>query len=136
VGADRFIFGTDAPPDLAHRQRGVWRTAGGRLIIEDEPGASGRIAVQNLARSSPDGCTLGLVTTSTNAVSAAVNPALPYDLVKSFSAIGLIGSPYALTVKSGLPSNNVDDLVGLANDPRSLQIEKAGIEGPAQGGRS
>jgi tripartite-type tricarboxylate transporter receptor subunit TctC len=88
---------------------------GRRLIIENQPGASGRIAVQNLARSSPDGYTLGLVTTSTNAVSAAVSPALPYDPVKSFSAICLIGSsPYVLTVKSGLPANNLDELVGLA----------------------
>jgi tripartite-type tricarboxylate transporter receptor subunit TctC len=90
---------------------------GYRFLVENQPGASGRIAVQNLARSTPDGYTLGLITTSTNAVSAAVSPALPYDPVKSFSTISLIGnSPYVLAVRSSLPANNVSELVALAKD--------------------
>jgi tripartite-type tricarboxylate transporter receptor subunit TctC len=90
---------------------------GYRFLVENQPGASGRIAVQNLARSTPDGYTLGLITTSTNAVSAAVSPALPYDPVKSFSTISLIGnSPYVLAVRSSLQANNVSELVALAKD--------------------
>jgi tripartite-type tricarboxylate transporter receptor subunit TctC len=68
---------------------------GHRFVVENQPGASGRLGVQALARSSPDGYTFGIVATSTNAVSAAVNPTLPYDPVKSFAAVSLIGnSPY------------------------------------------
>jgi tripartite-type tricarboxylate transporter receptor subunit TctC len=90
---------------------------GYRFLVENQPGASGRIAVQNLARSTPDGYTLGLITTSTNAVSAAVSPTLPYDPVKSFSTISLIGnSPYVLAVRSSLPANSVSELVALAKD--------------------
>jgi tripartite-type tricarboxylate transporter receptor subunit TctC len=90
---------------------------GYRFLVENQPGASGRIAVQNLARSTPDGYTLGLITTSTNAVSAAVGPTLPYDPVKSFSTISLIGnSPYVLAVRSSLPANSITELVALAKD--------------------
>jgi tripartite-type tricarboxylate transporter receptor subunit TctC len=87
---------------------------GQRFLVEDQPGASGRIGVQNLARSSPDGYTFGLITTSTNAVSAAVSSTLPYD-PKSFSPVSLIGnSPYVLTVSSKLRANSVDGLIALA----------------------
>jgi tripartite-type tricarboxylate transporter receptor subunit TctC len=90
---------------------------GYRFLVENQPGASGRIAVQNLARSTPDGYTLGLITTSTNAVSAALSRTLPYDPVKSFSTISLIGnSPYVLAVRSSLPANSVSELVALAKD--------------------
>jgi tripartite-type tricarboxylate transporter receptor subunit TctC len=90
---------------------------GYRFLVENQPGASGRIAVGNLARSTPDGYTLGLITTSTNAVSAAVSSILPYDPVKSFSTISLIGnSPYVLAVRSSLPANSVSELVALAKD--------------------
>jgi tripartite-type tricarboxylate transporter receptor subunit TctC len=51
----------------------------------------------------------------TNAVSAAVDPTLPYDPVKSFAAVSLIGnSPYVLTTNTKLPANNVTELVALA----------------------
>ena len=88
---------------------------GTRFVVEDLPGASGRIGVENLARSSPDGYTFGIVTTSTNAVSAAVNSNLPYDPVKSFAAVSLIGnSPYVLVVNPKLAANSVEDLITLA----------------------
>ncbi len=88
---------------------------GHRFVVENQPGASGRLGVQALARSSPDGYTFGIVATSTNAVSAAVNPTLPYDPVKSFAAVSLIGnSPYVLTTNTKLPANNVTKLVALA----------------------
>jgi tripartite-type tricarboxylate transporter receptor subunit TctC len=90
---------------------------GYRFVIENQPGASGRIAVGNLARSTPDGYTLALITTSTNAVSAAVSSTLPSDPVKSFSTISLIGnSPYVLAVRSSLPANSVSELLALAKD--------------------
>ena len=44
-----------------------------------------------------------------------MNPALPYDPVKSFAAVSLIGySPYVLTTNTKLPANNVIELVALA----------------------
>lgn len=44
-----------------------------------------------------------------------MNPTLPYDPVKSFAAVSLIGnSPYVLTTNTKLPANNVTELVALA----------------------
>jgi tripartite-type tricarboxylate transporter receptor subunit TctC len=103
---------------------------GQRFLVEDQPGASGRIGVQNLARSSPDGYTVGLITTSTNAVSAAVSSTLPYDPVKSFAPVSLIGSsPYVLTVSSKLRANNVDELIALAKaNPGEIRNGTFGTE--------
>ena len=56
-----------------------------------------------------------LLRTSTNAVSAAINPTLPYDPVKSFAPVSLIGhSPYVLTINTKLPANSITELVALA----------------------
>jgi tripartite-type tricarboxylate transporter receptor subunit TctC len=64
----------------------------------------------------------GLVTTSTHVIARIFNASLPYDPVKDFAPVSIIGvSPYVLAVYLGLPAKTVSELVALAKvKPRRL----------------
>jgi tripartite-type tricarboxylate transporter receptor subunit TctC len=88
---------------------------GQQFVFDNRPAAGGTVASEALARSTPDGYTIGLVTTSTHAIATIFNPNLPYNPVKDFAPISMIGnSPYVLAVYPGLTVKNVADLVALA----------------------
>ncbi len=95
---------------------------GQQFVLDNRPAAAGTLASEALARSAPDGYTIGLVTTSTHAIARIFNANLSYDPVKDFAPISMIGSsPYVLAVYPGLPANSVAELVALAKSkPRQL----------------
>lgn len=89
------------------------RVLGGSLFIENKGGAGGNIGVDQVAKSAPDGYTLGLQT-----VSLAINPALsakmPYDTLKDLAPIGLVASSqHVLVVNNQLPARTVRELLAL-----------------------
>ena len=92
------------------------------FVIDNRAAAAGTVAGETVARSTPNGYTIGLITTSTHAIATIFNPALSYDPVKDFAPVSMIGtSPYVLAVYPGLPAKNVADLVALAKSkPRQL----------------
>ena len=104
------------------------------VIIDDRPGASGEVGAVAVAHAVPDGYTIGLATASTHGIAASLNPALPYDPVKDFTPISMIGdAPYVLVVNSKLPAQNVTDVIKLAKaKPRSLNYSTVGPASLAQ----
>ena len=88
---------------------------GQAIVIDNRSGASGDIGSDVLARSAPDGYFFGVATNSTHGVSPALNPKLPYDPIKDFALVSLIGeAPYVLITAPKLPVNSVQDLIALA----------------------
>src|SRR4051794_29293203 len=55
---------------------------GQTIVIENRPGASGAIASDVVAKSTPDGYTLGMATSTTHVTTAILNSKLSYDPVK------------------------------------------------------
>jgi tripartite-type tricarboxylate transporter receptor subunit TctC len=103
---------------------------GWTIVIENQAGASGRLGVQMTARAAPDGYTFGVITASSNAITAALGVDLPYDPVASFAPVSMIGgSPYVLAVYPGSGISSLADLVTAAKSkPGQLGNGTFGVE--------
>ncbi len=101
------------------------------VVVENRAGASGAIGSEAVAKAAPDGYTLLLGATTTHGINPAFNPkSLPYDAVKDFTPVSLVGTiPHALVVNPKLSLSSVADLVRLGKS-RSLNYGSAGNGSP------
>lgn len=82
------------------------------IVVENRAGASGTIGVGYVARSKPDGYTLGLATVSTHGTAPHLFPHLSYDPVGDFTPISnLAASPNILAVNPNYPAKNLAEFV-------------------------
>jgi tripartite-type tricarboxylate transporter receptor subunit TctC len=105
-----------------------WGKALGKsMFIENRAGAGGNLGVDAVAKSAPDGYTIGLQTVSL-AINPALTPRMPYDTLKDLAPIGMVASSqHVLVVTNGLPAKNVTELVALAKSkPGKLSYGSAG----------
>ena len=102
---------------------------GQQVVVENRPGASGNIGVDMVAKAAPDGYTLGLITASTHGVAPALGTKLPYDTIKDFKPVSMVGAaPYALVMYPGIPAKTISELVALAKTkPGQFNYGSAGI---------
>jgi tripartite-type tricarboxylate transporter receptor subunit TctC len=88
---------------------------GQQVIIDNRGGAGGNVGMELAARAAPDGYTLVIGLTAQLAVNPALYRKLPYDPVKDYEPITLIGAgAYLLVVHPSLPVKDVKELVALA----------------------
>src|SRR5215475_728426 len=73
---------------------------GQQIVVENRPGAGGTIAAAALAKSAPDGYTL-ILAASGHAIVSYLYPGLPYDPLRDFTPLSLVGSsPNMLMVRA------------------------------------
>lgn len=96
-------------------------------VVENRAGASGNIAAEIVAKSSPDGYTL-LFGNSSLSISPAVYQKLNYSPTRDLTPISMASSyPFALAVHPSLPVKSVRELVALAKArPEQLAYASAG----------
>jgi tripartite-type tricarboxylate transporter receptor subunit TctC len=101
---------------------------GQAVIVENRAGASGAIGADAVAKAAPDGYTLGMATSTTHMTAAVLDAKLPYDPVKDFAPVAIVGiSPYVLVVNPKVPANNIAELIALAKaKPRTLSYSSVG----------
>lgn len=101
---------------------------GQQIIVENRVGGSTVIGTDAVAKAAPDGYTIGLANTTTHAASAALVPNLPFDPVKDFIPVGMIGSsPFVLIGSTQVTAANLKDFVTLAkSQPGKLSYASAG----------
>jgi tripartite-type tricarboxylate transporter receptor subunit TctC len=99
-----------------------------QVIVENRPGANGIVGTEITARAAPDGYTIALIP-SGHAVNASLYKKLPYDSLRDFTPITLVGSsPLVLVVHPALPVKNVKELIWFAQArPGQLTYASAGI---------
>lgn len=102
-----------------------------QIVVENRTGAGGNIAASAVAKAAPDGYTLFFGAAGPLAVNPALYDKLPFDPVKDFAPIGLVGSmALFLTVPASMPVKSVKDLVAMAKaKPGQLNYASAGIGG-------
>ena len=98
------------------------------LIIDNRPGANSIVGVEIVAKSNPDGYTLASVIPA-HAANQTLYPKLPYDSLKSFEPISLLGTaPLIACVTNGLPVKSVKELVEHAKaKPGQLSFASSGV---------
>ncbi len=103
------------------------RVLGQSFIVDNQGGGGGVIACQNTIKAAPDGYTLMQGYVATHGTSPATRK-LPYDAVKDFTPIGMIGgTPNVLVVTASLPVNSVKEFVAyLKKNPGKLSYGSAG----------
>ena len=91
------------------------KSLGQQVVVENRPGAGGRIATQSVARSEPDGYTLMFASDAELTIAQVTVKALPYDPLKDLQPIALAGrGPYVLVTHAGFAPNTLAELVAYA----------------------
>jgi tripartite-type tricarboxylate transporter receptor subunit TctC len=100
---------------------------GQSIVIDNRPGAATIVGSEIAAKSSPDGYTLLMITT-TFAINPSLYGKLPYDPVREFAPVTQINSvPNILVVNPSIPAHTVRELIALAKaKPGQLNYASAG----------
>ena len=114
---------------LADRMR---VSLGQSVIVENVTGAAGNIGVGRVARSAPDGYSIGIGLTSTHVFNGAIYH-LPFDLVTDFEPIALVASnPQIIVSKNDVPAKNLRELIAWLKDrPDRATMATIGPGSPA-----
>lgn len=107
-------FAAGGPTDVMARIVGerMSKELGQQFIIDNVTGAAGTIAMGKLARSAPDGYTIGIGHLGTNVVNGAIYKNLNYDLINDLTPIALLPSNPLLVVTSNqVPAKDMKELV-------------------------
>lgn len=104
---------------------------GRQAVVENITGANGMIGTDVVAKAPKDGHTLGMIAAN-HAVSTHIFPNVPYDPVKDFAPIGIIGEvPFVLAVHPSVPVQTARELADRAREnPGKLNYASAGNGSP------
>jgi tripartite-type tricarboxylate transporter receptor subunit TctC len=87
-------------------------TLGVQVIVDNKPGAGGRVAAQGVRDAAPDGTTLMLAPFAVMVVQPAVFRSIKYDTTTDFTPVGhIVHFPLALAVGPGTPATSIKELI-------------------------
>lgn len=98
------------------------------VVVENKPGAGGNTGSAFVAQAKPDGHTILAGTISSHAINPSIYPKMPYDAVKSFEPVVLIGaSPLVLATTASAPYQSIQDVIAAARaKPGEIAFASAG----------
>jgi tripartite-type tricarboxylate transporter receptor subunit TctC len=112
-------FPAGGPTDVAARlvAQSISARLGQGVVVENHPGAGGRIGAKVVAGAAADGYTLLLGGTNVNAIAGAIYKDLGFDPIASFAPIAAIcADSLALAVSPGVPADTFQQLVAYARE--------------------
>ena len=106
---------------------------GQQIVIENRPGAGGSLAARQVARSEPDGYTIGIGNPAVLAIAPAMLPNVGYDPMKDFEPVGMIAaSPHIILINNFIPAKTLAEFIALAKaEPGKYTFASGGAGSPA-----
>jgi tripartite-type tricarboxylate transporter receptor subunit TctC len=103
------------------------KALGQNVIVENRPGADGRIGIEAMAKAAPDGHTI-LFSGDAVAVVPALRRNVPYDPMRDIQPVAELGSsPYVIVVHPQVPARNLRQLIEIARkNPGGLNGSSGG----------
>lgn len=124
-------FAPGGPNDVIGRvvAQKVTEQIGQTVVVDNRPGAGGAIGTGLAANAPADGYTLLISGTSSLAINPALYKKLPYDPIRDFAPVSLIGTaPSLVVVTPSLPVKTIKDLIALAKaKPGQINYASGGI---------
>lgn len=98
------------------------------MIVDNKPGGNGNVGLDIVAKSKPDGYTLGMGQTANLAINPALMSKMPFDPAKDLIPVALVAElPTLLVVRQDSPFKNLGDVIKAAKaKPGSLRQALAG----------
>jgi tripartite-type tricarboxylate transporter receptor subunit TctC len=106
---------------------------GQSVVVDNRTGASGSIAATMVAKATPDGYNI-LIVSSSFSINPSLYKNLPFDPLKDFSTITLIAeAPFLLVVHPSMPAKTVGELIAAAKArPDTLSFGSGGVGSSGQ----
>jgi tripartite-type tricarboxylate transporter receptor subunit TctC len=111
------VFPAGGPTDTLSRIvcHELEQMTGQQFIIDNKSGSGGVVGAEAIARSAPDGYTIGLYTIAAHAIAPTLYAKLPFDAGKDFTGIAMLWSvPNMLMTRLDFPANTIPELIALA----------------------
>ena len=102
---------------------------GWTIVVENKPGANSILGADIAAKSAPDGHTFLTVIGAHAANATLYAGRLPYDVVKSFAPVSLVGiAPLLMTVSNNFPAKDMKELIAYAKaNPGKVSFGSSGV---------
>ena len=100
---------------------------GQQMVVDVRPGAGSLIGTDIVAKARPDGYTV-MMAAASSAMAVSIYRKVPYDLLRDFTALGLIGyTPHITVVHPSVPARTLQELVALARShPKAIFYSSGG----------
>lgn len=100
---------------------------GQSVVVENRPGAGGRVALEAVARAEPDGYTIGAIT-GADALLAAIDSKLTYQFPGDFQMLSMVADyPFAIVTAVDGPYKSIGELLAAAKTSGVVTAASAGI---------
>ena len=116
----------------AHRRAADGGEHGQSIVVENLPGAAGLIGADRVAKSAPDGYTIGGFNDSIMTMLPKLHPKMPWDILRDFEPVSLVATvEWGLVVNPAAPYKTAADLIAAAKaNPGKINYGSGGNGSP------
>lgn len=106
----------------------ITRTTGQQAVVENRTGAAGSLGMDAVAKSTPDGTTLGLALNGNLVINPFIQKSMPFDPLKDLVPVAIIGdAPQLIAINAEIPAKSFKEFQALAKaKPNTFTYGSAG----------